>query len=177
MGRMKPRARHAALFLILCAACGGNFVDRANQTLGTALAATNAAKEAFVEWDAQIQLRIVERAASRDEADTKLAAYRDARGSVVAAFSIAYSSLSAAAAMIPLIESGVKKEIDVLGLIEQSVIAAVAVRDAVKEISDAFDKTPNDQPAGGAEAAAEGAATPPPEPPPAGLDPEPAPGP
>ncbi len=130
MRRIAP----VALVALLVASCGGSFVDNASKTLATSLTATNAARDEFLRWDQDQQLGIVDAATTAKEAKTTLAAYRTRRGPVLKAFTVAYSSIAAAAAILPLVEAGTKPERDLVKLLSHAVVAALAVKDAVKTI-------------------------------------------
>lgn len=120
--------------LVASPGCGGSFTDTANKTLSTSLAATNAARDQFISWDKAHQMELVDAAATKEEAEAALAAYRAKRVKVIRAFTIAYTSIGAAAALIPLVDKGIKKELDLLPLLTD-VAAGVA---AVKEAYDAI---------------------------------------
>jgi hypothetical protein len=119
----------AALVLVVLAACGGSFTDKANKTLATSLAATNAARDQFLAWDKAHQLELVDGATTKDEAEAKLAAYRMKRQPVLKAFTAAYVSIAAAAAMLPLVDKGIKREFDLIPLLSDAVSAALAVKE------------------------------------------------
>jgi hypothetical protein len=151
---MKTRA--IAIFMIIMAACGGSVTQRTSQALGTALGATNAARDQFSAWDKQHQLDIVDRATTREQAEAELAAYRAKRQKIVQAFTVAYGAIASAAATVPLVEAGVKKETDLLGLLTDAVGAVQTVMGSVKDIRDAFGEKPavappNPEPAAPAE--------------------------
>lgn len=132
MGVMAHRARVAALVALVCAlsACSGSFTDRAHRTLNTTLAATNAARDEFVAWDKAKQLELVDAAETKEAAEAALAEYRRKRAPVLRAFTIAYTSIAAAAAMVPLVDKGIKKESDLVPLLTDAVNAAVELKKA-----------------------------------------------
>jgi sialic acid synthase SpsE len=130
----KGIALSAALVLIALA-CGGDFTKRANQTLSTALVATNAARDTFTAWDERHQLRLVEDAATREEAEAALKTYRDKRQAVVKAFAAAYAAIATAAATIPLVDKGERSETDLLVLIKDAVTAAATLKKSVELIT------------------------------------------
>lgn len=121
-------ARIVPLVLIL-AACGGSFTDRANKTLATSLAATNAARDQFLAWDKAHQLELVDGSTTKDEAEAKLAAYRMKRQPVLKAFTLAYTAIGAAAATIPLVDKGIKREFDLIPLLADAVVAVTAIKE------------------------------------------------
>lgn len=133
------RVRGPIVFIALLAlGCGSRaqFVKRSSTTLSIALVATNAGRSAFVDWDKSHQKSIVEAAKSVEEATTKLKSYRTNRRVVIRAFTVAYSSIAVAAALIPLVEKGVRKELELVAVITAAVQAAAAVKAAL----DALDK-------------------------------------
>lgn len=122
--------RQAAIVVVLLVACGGgSFTDKANKTLATSLAATNAARDQFLAWDKAHQLELVDGSTTKDEAQAKLAAYRMKRQPMLKAFTMAYTAIGAAAAMLPLIDKGIKKEFDLIPLLSDAVSAALAVKE------------------------------------------------
>lgn len=137
---MRP-ARIVPLMLLLAVACGPKksetpATDTADKALSTALAAANAARDSFVEWDKAHQLAIIDDAATREEGAAALAVYRDKRGKVLRAFVAAYASISAAAALVPLVERGERRDADLIGLITEAVAAVQAVKHAIDAIKE-----------------------------------------
>lgn len=135
---MRP-ARVVPILLLLAVACGPKqsetpVTDTADKALSTALAAANAARDSFVEWDKAHQLEIVDGAKSREAGAAALAAYRVKRGKVLRAFVGAYASISAAAALVPLVARGERRDADLVGLIAEAVAAVQAVKAAIDEI-------------------------------------------
>ena len=92
------------------------------------------AEKAFVSWDDAHQQGIVAKAKTPEEAQAGLNAYRDKRQPVIKAFVVAYSSLAAVAAMIPLVEKGLKPEADLMLLLGDAFMAALEVKKAVDAI-------------------------------------------
>lgn len=125
----------AAYLVITACACGGSLTKNANKSLATALSATNAARDTFVDFDKDHQLGLVDDATSREDAESALAKYRSDRARVLQAFTAAYSAIGAAAAMIPLVEKGEKKEADFRAILFDAVAAALEVKNAVDQIS------------------------------------------
>ncbi len=132
--RRRQIAPLAIVLVFLAGACGGSITKQASKTLATSLAATNAARDGFVEWDEAHQLGIVDRATSREEAEAQLKNYRRGRERVLKAFTVAYAAIAAAAAALPLIQRGEKKETDLLGLALDAANAAKEVKAAIDAI-------------------------------------------
>lgn len=107
----------AVILLLVVASCGPRTVQRATETLKTAQSATNAARSAFIEWDAVHQAALVERATSADDATKALEDYRQRRAAVIRSFAITYSSIAAAVSIIPLIERKKRSEAELLVLV------------------------------------------------------------
>lgn len=128
--------RVLAVVLVVLAACSGSFAERANRTLTTSLAVTNAARDQFLAWDAAHQQEIVATSATREEAESRLAAYRTKRVAVVKAFTYAYVTIGTAAALVPLVERGIKRDVDLVPLLTEVAVAVAAVRDAYKTLSE-----------------------------------------
>jgi hypothetical protein len=127
-------ARHAgavAIMLILASACGHSTAERAQQTLATAMAATNAARDSFLAWDGAHQQQLVVEAPNRGEAELKLTAYRARRQTVVAAFTTAYAALAAAATAVPLLEAGKANEAELVARIVEAVQAVDMIKRAL----------------------------------------------
>lgn len=143
---MRCKASLVTLCLILAAACGGSITERTGQALGTALGATNAAADQFTAWDKQHQLDIVDRAKTREEAESGLADYRGKRKKIVQAFTVAYSSIASAAVMIPLVEAGTEKSTKLLAMLSDAVGAVKTVLDSIQDIRKAFGDDPAPEP-------------------------------
>lgn len=114
--------------------CGGSITEQARDTLATALTATDAARDGFIEWDAAHQQGLVERATSREDAEAKLRNYRRSRERVLKAFTVSYAAIAAAAAMLPLVQRGEKRETDLVGLVVDAVEAATEVKAAIAAV-------------------------------------------
>lgn len=82
-----------ALMALFASACTHN---ARQDTIKTALIATNAARDAFVSYDAVAQDKIVEAATSLEDGKTKLKEYRAKRDKVLALFPVVYYSIIAA---------------------------------------------------------------------------------
>ncbi len=121
----------ATLWVVLSACGGGSIIKQADKSLSVALSATNAARDNFVAYDKNHQLTIVDNATTREEGEAAQKAYRGERDAVLRAFTAAYSAIAAAAAIIPLIEKGDKKERDLRALLADALKAAISVKDAV----------------------------------------------
>ena len=134
----RPRSIHLISVLLVAAACGGSFTDKANKTLATSLAATNGARDSFLAWDKDHQLGLVDKATSKEEAVAALAVYREKRAPVLQAFTVAYSVIGAAAALIPLIERGEKKDFDLIPLLVDAASATSDIRAAIDTIRGEF---------------------------------------
>ena len=100
------RHRLAIPLLLLVVACGGAQREKAVTTtragLSTALAATNAARDAFTTWSRAQEMAIVERATSREAGAAELAAHRARSQRVIGALVVAYTSIAAADASLTL---------------------------------------------------------------------------
>jgi len=123
-----------AVCLLLATACGGSFVDRAQSTLNTSLVATNAARDEFTAWDKAHQQQLVDESETQQEAKIKLIDYRKRRAPLLRAFTVTYATIGAAAALLPLIDRGLKKEADLVPLLTEIVEATGAIRDAYQVI-------------------------------------------
>ncbi len=124
-----------AVLVLLVSACGAtSFVDTTHKTLATSMAATNAARDQFLSWDKAHQLEIVDGADTKEEAQGALASYRAKRLKVIRAFTIAYTSIGAAVALIPLIERGIRKDIDLIPLLSDVAAASIAAKEAYDAI-------------------------------------------
>ena len=167
---MRFSASIVSICVILSAACGGSVTERTTQALGTALGATNAARDQFTAWDKDHQLVIVDAAKTREAAEKSLSDYRGKRQKIVQAFTVAYTSIASAAAMVPLVEAGTKKDTELLGILADAVGAVQTVVGSIQDIKKAFDDERQAVPPGEPKPA-----TPKPLPPP--PDPEPAPAP
>lgn len=127
------------LVLALALGCSqSTFLKRTDKAIATTFAATNAARDEFVAWDGQHQLDIVARSKAegvpREVAEARLAAYRETRGYVLKAFVGAYTAVGAAAALVPLVEKGLRPERDLLGLIAAASSAITELRRALHAI-------------------------------------------
>jgi len=122
------------VWALLLTACGSSFVDRTQSTLNTSLVATNAARDEFVAWDKAHQQELVATSETQQEAADKLAEYRKKRAPILRSFTVAYATIGAAAAMLPLIDKGLKKEADLVPLLTDIVRATIAIRDAYQAI-------------------------------------------
>ena len=132
---MRHRIAPVALVALLVIGCGGgSFVDKADKTLATSLAATNAARDEFLRWDALHQLELVDAATTEVEAEAALATYRKKRAPVVKAFAVAYSAIAAAAAIVPLVQEGTKPKRDLVELLSDAVTAALAVKSVIEAL-------------------------------------------
>jgi hypothetical protein len=120
--------------VLLAISCGGGIASRAHKTLAISLSAANAARDSFTAWDKDHQLEIVHNATTREEAEAKLAAYRHTRADVLAGFTVAYTSIAAAAAVIPLVARGDRQELDLIGLVAQAAKATAEVQAAIKAL-------------------------------------------
>jgi hypothetical protein len=89
-----PASLVIGLLLAVLVGCGANYRQR---TVKASVQSVNAARDGFVKWDLSIQLEIVKQAASRDEAEYKLKAYRTARLFVLDLFEAVYRALAVAA--------------------------------------------------------------------------------
>lgn len=135
---MRRQVASLAVLLAMVACCGG-VADRAHRTLGVALNATNAARDSFLSWDKQHQLHIVEHADSREEAEARLRVYRHQRNDVMRAFTVAYTTIAAAAASLPLVEDGTRSEVDLVKLIADAATATAAVKAVIKAVREGTD--------------------------------------
>jgi hypothetical protein len=127
------------LILFSFSACGGSMADRTNKALGTAIVATDAARDQFVQWDKQHQIDIVDKATTREQAELGLMEYRERRQRIIQAFTIAYSSMATAAATIPLVQAGKKSDRDLAKMLIDAIAAVETVMTSLQEIRDAFD--------------------------------------
>jgi hypothetical protein len=118
------------------AACGGQttYIQKTQKSLAVTQETLQIAQKAFVSWDDAHQQAIVASATTQDEATKALADYRDKRQPVIKAFTIAYSSIAAATAMIPLVQDGVKKETDLGVLLRDTLSAALEVKSAIEAL-------------------------------------------
>lgn len=135
---MRIKTSLMAIMIILWSSCGGSIAEHANKSLSTAISATNAASEQFTKWDKQHQLDIVDKATTRQEAEDGLREYREKRQRIVQAFTVAYSSMATASAMVPLVQAGEKSDADLIKLLAESVGAVQSVISSIKEIRAAF---------------------------------------
>lgn len=65
--------------------------------MSTALTATDAARDAFLDWDREHQQHLVDAAPTTDDATAALEVYRGQRDRVILAFSATYTLIAAAA--------------------------------------------------------------------------------
>ena len=123
------------LFSVL-AACGAktSYVQKARTTVSVTHEAVKAADAGFLSWDKQHQLELVSQSESREEAEAKLTAYRAKREPIVKAFAIAYSSIAAAAAVIPLVEKGINPETELVDLLADALKASIEVKAAIDQL-------------------------------------------
>lgn len=87
------RKKICLLFLLCAVACGGQQFDK---TYGYVATSVNAAREGFLMWDQDHQQDIVTHAATREDGEAKLLAYRLSRKKVVLAFTVTYQALALA---------------------------------------------------------------------------------
>lgn len=109
-------------------------VERAGSVATTALAAVNAARDNFLEWNSAHELDIVDHATSMEEGTRNLAEYRERRQVVTAAFQAAYGAIAAAAALLPLAEAGKVTQVMLLDALSEVATAIEAIRGAVDAI-------------------------------------------
>lgn len=123
----------AAILLLTCSGCGGaaKAADRANRSIAATLEAVNAAHEGFVEWDKIHQDEVLAASGSQEEYDAKVAGYRLERGKVTQAFVAAYSTIAAAAGIVPLVGAGKATIADLLAALEGVADATVDVKRAI----------------------------------------------
>ena len=128
--------RCLGVLVVACVAtgCGGGIVNRAEKSIRYAYAATTAARDGFVEWDRLHQADLVAGAANRESGEAALAAYRSRRQPVLRAFTAAYTTLAAAAAIVPLVAKGMRPERDLVSLLADAAAAVVEVRTAVDSL-------------------------------------------
>jgi hypothetical protein len=122
------------ILLILLSACGGSITKHADKSLASSLAAARAAREAFVDYDRDHQMAIVDDATSREEGEANLRAYRAQRAHVMRAFTAVYSSISAAAALVPLVERGEKKDADLRAALFEVMRAVIEMKNAIDQV-------------------------------------------
>ena len=119
-----------AVFLVACA--NGN-IAKARQISLAALKVNAAAIEAFKKFDYDFQNQVVQRALevgteeALAQAEKTLAFYRMKRSEVLEAFQKVASVVGFGSALIPLVESGVNREADLLAWMSQ-------LANAVKEL-------------------------------------------
>jgi hypothetical protein len=129
---MKPARGVLGLALVaVIGACGASTVERANRALATALVATNAARDAFTEYDGTHQLQIVVQAPTREAAEAALTAYREKRAYIHRALVGAYTALAVAATVLPLVENGQRSMVDVFAALGDAAAALVEARRAL----------------------------------------------
>lgn len=132
---MYPLRSVAVLLLLALACCGGK--DRkdtariARASLGTALGATNSARDTFLTWAKAHELELVAAATSKEDGTAKLAAFRRDSQPIVAAFATAYTSIAAADTALALAEASP-------GDLARAVELATAAVRAVLDVQDAF---------------------------------------
>lgn len=125
-------ATTAALAVFLGGCASGN-VAKARQVSLAVLKVNAAAVESFKKFDFGFQKHVVEKAIAAgtqealDEAEQILSVYRQKRGQVLAAFEKVQNALALGNALIPLVESGVNKEADLVMWMAQ-------LGDAMKEL-------------------------------------------
>jgi len=126
----------AGILLLTCSGCGGaaTAADRANRSIAATLEAVNAAHEGFVEWDKAHQDEVLAASGSQEEYDAKIAAYRVDRGQVTQAFVAVYSTIAAAAGIVPLVGAGKATVADLLAALEGVADATVDVKRAIDEL-------------------------------------------
>lgn len=129
--------RQASLFFVLAillCSCGAktSYLKNANKTLSITYDVTKTADSAFSEWSTQHQASIVAESASREEAEKALAAFRAKRQPVIKAFAVAYTAIGSVAAALPLVERGVKKDLDLVPLLFDALKAANDVKAAIE---------------------------------------------
>jgi hypothetical protein len=86
--------RPLALLLALCLACTASAREKA---IASTLATTDAARVAFVTFDANYQQGLLAKATDKPTLDKQLADYRGKQAKVEAAFALAYRAIAAAA--------------------------------------------------------------------------------
>jgi hypothetical protein len=124
------RASIAAL-LILCA-CSSAPKQQTAAHLATALSATNAARESFVDYDKSHQIHLVSSSTNAAEVKERISAYRAKRQIVVRAFTIAYSTISAAGTALAAIEHQKKgADLDVATMLLDATHAVLDVKRAI----------------------------------------------
>ena len=137
---MKFKSAIYATIVILLSACGGGSIShKTNEAIKVALTATNEARTQFTAWDKQHQLSIVDKAQTREQAESELQSYREKRQKIIQAFTVAYSSMAAASALVPLVQAGEKKEKDLFVLLVDAAMAVKSVIASIQEIREAFD--------------------------------------
>lgn len=135
--RKVPTVLLFAVFFIVGAAvggCGGSIASKTEATLQTSLSAVNGARDVFFAWDKSHQEEIVESSLTQTQARDRLSEYREKQARVVQSFTVAYSTISAAAALLPLVEAGEAEERELVDLLIKSANAARAVLEAVEEV-------------------------------------------
>lgn len=94
---MKIVATRVLALIAFAALIAGCTKAARQDTIKTTLIATNAARDALLQYDDAAQAKIVESATSLDDGKKKLAEYRERRAKVIALFPIVYYSIIAAA--------------------------------------------------------------------------------
>lgn len=97
MPSLRSRALVPLLILLaLVSACGASGRQK---TLRATLIGLNATRDAFVVWDAGHQSALVDKAASKDEAEAALITYRTKREPLVRRLELGYRALATAAVL------------------------------------------------------------------------------
>ena len=101
--RLRPVVPQLVLYIGVLLACVGLVTvpgcgaDQRQKTLRAAFIGTNAARDGFATWDASHQKAIVDKAATREDGERELAAYRASRVPIVETFEAVYRALALAA--------------------------------------------------------------------------------
>jgi hypothetical protein len=123
--------------VLLFGACGGKAVSQhANEALSKTMAATNAARDSFKVWDKEHQMLLVERADDSADVIRAVSAYRERRAHVLDAFTKVYTVIGAAAALVPLVERGERRDLELTAALVEVVVAFDAVRKAIGELKE-----------------------------------------
>ena len=94
----------AVAFALMAQVAGCATRSGGERAVAVAMAATNAARDTFAEWDHNHQMEIAE-TADPDAGAALLAEYRHRRAPVVRGFTAAYAAIAAAAALVPLVDN------------------------------------------------------------------------
>lgn len=124
-----------ALAVTVTGCSGKQVVARSTTFVETAHGTLNGARDAFIEWDREHQLAIVEAAQSEEQARVHLATYRAKRQELWRAFQVAYGAVAAAAAAIPLAEAAVLPQRELIDLVSAAVTAVAKVKNAIDVIT------------------------------------------